>query len=42
VREDLDSRDYFLELGREFLPKVERQIKSRELTPKFDKDWAWS
>jgi hypothetical protein len=42
VREELDSRDYFLELGREFLPKVERQIKSRELTPKFDKDWAWS
>ena len=40
VREDLDSRDYFLELGREFLPKVERQIKARKLTPKFAKDWG--
>jgi hypothetical protein len=40
VREDLDSRDYFLELGREFLPKVERQIKDRQLTPKFAKDWG--
>jgi hypothetical protein len=40
VREDLDSRDYFLELGREFLPKVERQIKARKLTRKFAKDWG--
>ena len=40
VREDLDSRDYFLELGRRFLPEVELQIKRRELTPKFAKDWG--
>ena len=40
VREDLDSRDYFLELGRRFLPEVERQIKDRQLTPKFAKDWG--
>jgi hypothetical protein len=40
VREDLDSRDYFLELGRKFLPKVEPQIKRRKLTPKFAKDWG--
>jgi hypothetical protein len=40
VREDLDSRDYFLELGRQFLPDVERQIKARKLTPKFAKDWG--
>jgi hypothetical protein len=40
VREDLDSRDYFLELGRKFLPKVEQQIKARKLTPKFAKDWG--
>ena len=40
VRDDLDSRDYFLELGREFLPKVERQIKARKLTLKFSKDWG--
>ena len=40
VREDLDSRDYFLELGRRFLPEVEQQIKARKLTPKFAKDWG--
>ena len=40
VREDLDSRDYFLELGRRFLPKVQQQIKRRKLTPKFAKDWG--
>ena len=40
VREDLDSRDYFLELGRRVLPEVERQIKARKLTPKFAKDWG--
>ena len=40
VREDLDSRDYFLELGRRFLPEVERQIEARKLTPKFAKDWG--
>ena len=40
VREDLDSRDYFLELGRRFLPEVEQQIKTRKLTPKFAKDWG--
>ena len=40
VRDDLDSRDYFLELGRRFLPEVERQIKARKLTPKFAKDWG--
>lgn len=37
---DVDSRDYFLELGRKFLPKVARQIKTRKLTPKFAKDWS--
>jgi hypothetical protein len=40
VDKDVDSRDYFLELGRRFLPKVERQIKARKLTPKFAKDWG--
>ena len=40
VRDDLDSRDYFLELGRKFLPKVERQIKERKLTANFAKDWG--
>ena len=40
VRRNLDSRDYFLELGREFLPEVEQQIKARKLTPKFAKDWG--
>jgi hypothetical protein len=40
VREDLDSRDYFLELGRRFLLDLEPQIKARELTPKFAKDWG--
>jgi hypothetical protein len=40
VDETIDSRDYFLELGREFLPKVERQIEARKLTPKFAKDWG--
>jgi hypothetical protein len=40
VRDDLDGRDYFLELGRRFLPEVERQIKARQLTPKFAKDWG--
>ena len=40
VDKDYDSRDYFLTLGRKFLPRVERQIKSRRLTPKFTKDWG--
>jgi hypothetical protein len=40
VREEYDSRDYFLELGRKFLPDVERQIKARKLTSKFAKDWG--
>jgi hypothetical protein len=40
VREDLDSRDYFLELGRRFLPEVKRQIRARKLTPKFAKNWG--
>jgi hypothetical protein len=40
VREDLDSRDYFLELGRRVLPEVALQIKARKLTPKFAKDWG--
>jgi hypothetical protein len=40
VRDELDSRDYFLELGRQFLPEVARQIKARMLTPKFAKDWG--
>ena len=40
VRDDLDSRDYFLELGRRFLLDVEQQIKGRKLTPKFAKDWG--
>jgi hypothetical protein len=40
VRDDLDSRDYFLELGQRFLPEVERQIKARKLTRKFMKDWG--
>jgi hypothetical protein len=38
--EDYDSRDYFLELGRKFVPRVKRQIKRRRLTPKFAKDWG--
>ena len=38
--EHYDSRDYFIELGRRFLPEVERQIGARELTPKFAKDWG--
>jgi hypothetical protein len=38
--EDYDSRDYFLELGRKFVPGVKRQIKRRRLTPKFAKDWG--
>jgi hypothetical protein len=42
VRGDLDSRDYFLELGRQILPDVERQTETRKLTPKFVKDWASS
>ena len=32
VRDDLDSRDYFLELGQRFLPEVAEQIEARELT----------
>jgi hypothetical protein len=40
VREDLDSRDYFLELGRRVLTEVALQIKARKLTPKFAKDWG--
>jgi hypothetical protein len=40
VDEGIDSRDYFLELGRRLLPEVERQIEARELTPKFAKDWG--
>jgi hypothetical protein len=40
VNKDIDSRDYFLELGRRFLPEVERQIKARKLTPKFAKGWG--
>lgn len=40
VREDLDSGDYFLELGRRVLPGVVQQIKARKLTPKFAKDWG--
>jgi hypothetical protein len=40
VDETIDSRDYFLELGRQVLPDVERQIKARKLTPKFAKDWG--
>jgi hypothetical protein len=34
------SRDYFLGLGRQILPEVERQITARKLTPKFAKDWG--
>jgi hypothetical protein len=40
VDKDIDNRDYFLELGRKFLPEIERQIKARKLTPKFAKDWG--
>jgi hypothetical protein len=40
VAKGVDSRDYFLELGRRFLPEVERQIKARKLTAKFAKDWG--
>jgi hypothetical protein len=40
VDETIDSRDYFLELGRRILPDVKRQIKARKLTPKFAKDWG--
>ena len=40
MREDLDSRDYFLELGRRFLPEVKHQIEARKLTFKFAKDWG--
>jgi hypothetical protein len=40
VREEYDSRDYFLELGKRFLTDVEKQIKARKLTPKFAKDWG--
>src|SRR5215472_578460 len=40
VRDDLDNRDYFLDLGRRVLPDVKRQLKARKLTPKFAKDWG--
>jgi hypothetical protein len=40
VREDLDSRDYFLDLGYRVLPEVAQQIKARKLTRKFAKDWG--
>jgi hypothetical protein len=40
VREDLDSRDYFLNLARKFVPEVKRQIRSQRLTPQFAKDWG--
>jgi hypothetical protein len=40
VDEKIDSRDYFLELGRQFLPDVGKQIKARKLTAKFAKDWG--
>lgn len=40
VDKDYDSRDYFLTLGRKFVPRVRQQIKSRRLTPKFTKDWG--
>jgi hypothetical protein len=38
--EEYDSRDYFLKLGRKCVPRVKMQIKSRQLTPKFAKDWG--
>jgi hypothetical protein len=37
---DYDCRDYFLALGRTFIPRVKHQIKNRRLTPKFAKDWG--
>jgi hypothetical protein len=37
---EYDSRDYFLKLGRKFVPRVKRQINSRQLSPKFAKDWG--
>jgi hypothetical protein len=40
VDKDVDSRDYFLNLGRKFVRRVEPQIKRRRLTPKFAKDWG--
>jgi hypothetical protein len=40
VGEDYDSREYFLSLGRKFLPRVKRQLDRRRLTPKFAKDWG--
>jgi hypothetical protein len=40
VDEDYDSREYFLNLGRKFVPEVERQIRSRRLTPRFAKNWG--
>jgi hypothetical protein len=40
VREEYDTRDYFLEIGRRIFPEVERHIKVRKLTPKFAKDWG--
>jgi hypothetical protein len=40
VDETIESRDYFFELGQRFLTGVEQQIKARELTAKFAKDWG--
>jgi hypothetical protein len=40
VDEDYDSREYFLNLRRNFVPEVEQQIRSRRLTPRFAKDWG--
>jgi hypothetical protein len=40
VDKDYDSRDYFLTLGQKLLPRVERQIKRRCLTPRFALDWG--
>ena len=37
---DYDSRDYFLTLGRRFVPRVKRQINRRRLTPRFAIDWG--
>lgn len=37
---DLDQRDYFLEMGRELLPYIQRALNERKLTPEFVQQWG--
>ena len=38
--EELDNRDYYLEMGRTLLPYIKGAIKRRKLTPRFVQQWG--